>query len=186
MEEDKETYKVKEVEEDDEVELKKHLVIKKDYDIAINVIPLAIKPPVIVDYKLFKKKLVKTKHGDKRPKDEHERVPWGDFKVMFGNVQIFMLVEKRYPLTPVTITNMLNKKLQTDHFNEMCYQLLKLMIQKMNIKFRGGLLGLKRLQGFLEVTTAQVHNGNYAKYTAGEKVYAAGLQLLEDFLLSRG
>ncbi|GKA84636.1 hypothetical protein Tco_0806231 [Tanacetum coccineum] len=34
----------------------------------------------------------------------------------------------------------------------------------MNIKFRGGLLGLKRLHGFLEVTTAQVHNGNYAKW----------------------
>ncbi|GJZ68845.1 hypothetical protein Tco_0632395 [Tanacetum coccineum] len=50
---------------------------------------------------------------------------------------------------------MLNKKLQTDHQNEMCYQLLKLMIQKMNIKFRGGLLGLKRLHGFLEVTAAQ-------------------------------
>ncbi|GKA09522.1 putative ribonuclease H-like domain-containing protein [Tanacetum coccineum] len=33
----------------------------------------------------------------------------------------------------------------------------------MNIKFRGGLLGLKRLHGFLEVTTAHVHNGNYAK-----------------------
>ncbi|GJT07728.1 hypothetical protein Tco_0842190 [Tanacetum coccineum] len=30
-----------------------------------------------------------------------------------------------------------------------------LKIQKMNIKFRGGLLGLKRLHGFLEVTTAQ-------------------------------
>ncbi|GJZ99412.1 hypothetical protein Tco_0671963 [Tanacetum coccineum] len=105
-------------------------------------------------------KLVKTKHGDIRPEDEHERVMWGDFKVMFepdirskvwrdlqgytvsvwklydscgvhfvrfGNVHIFMLVEKRYPFTPITITNMLNKKLQTDHFNEMCYQVLKLM-----------------------------------------------------------
>ncbi|GJY00984.1 hypothetical protein Tco_0359136 [Tanacetum coccineum] len=28
-------------------------------------------------------KLVKTKHGDTRPKDEHERVLWGDLKVMF-------------------------------------------------------------------------------------------------------
>ncbi|GJT79183.1 hypothetical protein Tco_1053525 [Tanacetum coccineum] len=225
MEEDKESDEVEEVEEDDEAELKKHLVIKKDEDIAIDAIPLATKPPVIIDYKLHKEgmmvhyqliradgsskryssmirmlqdidkedlltlwKLVKTKHGDIRPEDEHERVMWGDFKVMFepdirskvwrdlqgytvtvwklydscgvhfvrfGNVHIFMLVEKRYPLTPITITNMLNKKLQTDHFNEMCYQLLKLMIQKMNIKFRGGLLGLKRLQGFLEVTTAQ-------------------------------
>ncbi|GKB25717.1 hypothetical protein Tco_0865118 [Tanacetum coccineum] len=28
-------------------------------------------------------KLVKTEHGDIRPKDEHERVLWGDLKVMF-------------------------------------------------------------------------------------------------------
>ncbi|GKA14686.1 putative ribonuclease H-like domain-containing protein [Tanacetum coccineum] len=47
--------------------------------------------------------------------------------VRFKNLHIFMLVEKRYPLTPITITNMLNKKLQTDHWNEICYQLLKLM-----------------------------------------------------------
>ncbi|GJS71445.1 retrovirus-related pol polyprotein from transposon TNT 1-94 [Tanacetum coccineum] len=40
-----------------------------------------------------------------------------------------------------------------------------------------GLLGLKRLQGFLELLLLS---------TAGEKVYAAGLQLLEDLLLSRG
>ncbi|GJT57712.1 hypothetical protein Tco_0992766 [Tanacetum coccineum] len=221
MEEDKESDEVDEASEDDEGELMKHLVIKKDDDIAIDAIPLATKLPVIIDYKLHKEgmlvhyqliradgsskryssmirmlqdidredletlwKLVKTKHGDTRPEDEHERVLLGDLKVMFepdirsevwrnlqgytvnvwklydscgvhfvrfGNVHIFMLVEKRYPLTPITITNMLNKKLQTDHFNEMCYQLLKLMIQKMNIKFRGGLLGLKRLQGFLEL-----------------------------------
>ncbi|GKF50706.1 hypothetical protein Tco_0147173, partial [Tanacetum coccineum] len=47
--------------------------------------------------------------------------------VRFGNVNIFKLVEKRYPLTPITITNMLNKKHQSDYLNEMCYQLLKLM-----------------------------------------------------------
>ncbi|GJX84953.1 hypothetical protein Tco_0335727 [Tanacetum coccineum] len=47
--------------------------------------------------------------------------------VRFQDMHLFMLVEKRYPLTPVTITEMLNKKLQTDHLNEMCYQLLKLM-----------------------------------------------------------
>ncbi|GJV66754.1 hypothetical protein Tco_1482263 [Tanacetum coccineum] len=91
--------------------------------------------------------------------------------VRFDNLHIFMLVERRYPLTPITITNMLNKKLQTDHQNEMCYQLLKLMIQKMNIKFRGGLLGLKRLHGFLEVTAAQVHNGNYAKRNYQEEPF---------------
>ncbi|GJY31623.1 putative ribonuclease H-like domain-containing protein [Tanacetum coccineum] len=48
-------------------------------------------------------------------------------------------------------------------FEELARMGKNLKIQKMNIKFRGGLLGLKRLHGFLEVTAAQVHNGNYAK-----------------------
>ncbi|GKC68278.1 retrovirus-related pol polyprotein from transposon TNT 1-94, partial [Tanacetum coccineum] len=120
IEDDKETDEHEEVEEVDEAELKKHLVIVKDDDIAIDAIPLATKPPVIVEYKLLKEgimvhyqliradgsskryssmirmlqgidredlqtlwKLVKTKHGDTRPEDEHERVLWGDLKVMF-------------------------------------------------------------------------------------------------------
>ncbi|GKD26073.1 hypothetical protein Tco_1232287, partial [Tanacetum coccineum] len=58
MEEDKETYEVEEVKEDDEAELKKHLVIKKDDDIAIDVIPLATRLQVIVDYKLHKEGLM--------------------------------------------------------------------------------------------------------------------------------
>ncbi|GJT68808.1 hypothetical protein Tco_1020288 [Tanacetum coccineum] len=109
-----------EVEVDNEAELKKHMVTVKDDDIAIDAIPLATKPPVIVEYKLIREgimghyqliradgsfkryssmirmlqgidredlqtlwKLVKTKHGDTRPEDEHERVLWGDLKVMF-------------------------------------------------------------------------------------------------------
>ncbi|GKA26982.1 hypothetical protein Tco_0713150 [Tanacetum coccineum] len=51
--------------------------------------------------------------------------------VRFQNLHIFMLVEKRYPLTPATITEMLNKKLQADHWNEMCYPLLKLMTKQL-------------------------------------------------------
>ncbi|GJT29643.1 hypothetical protein Tco_0909918 [Tanacetum coccineum] len=35
--------------------------------------------------------------------------------VRFSNMHLFMLVEKRYPLTKATITEMLNKKLQADH-----------------------------------------------------------------------
>ncbi|GJZ61281.1 hypothetical protein Tco_0617418 [Tanacetum coccineum] len=47
------------------------------------------------------------------------------------NVHIHMLVEKRYPLTPATITYMLIRKLQADHWNEMCYQLLKLITKQL-------------------------------------------------------
>ncbi|GJT96367.1 hypothetical protein Tco_1091885 [Tanacetum coccineum] len=226
MKDDKETDEHEEAEEDNEAELKKHMeVVQDDEEIAIDAIPLATKPPIIVEYKIVKEgqkgfyhliradgssnryssmirmlqnisredletlwKLVKTKHGNTRPEDDYEKVFWGDLKVMFEpdikseiwrslqgykvtvwklfdssgvhfvrfkNLHIFMLVEKRYPLTPITITNMLNKKLQADYWNEMCYQLLKLMIQKMNIKFRGGLLGLKDFKMILRVTTAQ-------------------------------
>ncbi|GKC38546.1 hypothetical protein Tco_1050930 [Tanacetum coccineum] len=109
-----------EVKVDNEAKLKEHMVIVKDDDIEIDAIPLATKPPVIVEYKLIKEvimghyqliradgsfkryssmirmlqgidredlqtlwKLVKTKHGDTRPEDEHKRVLWGDLNVMF-------------------------------------------------------------------------------------------------------
>ncbi|GKA99639.1 hypothetical protein Tco_0827633 [Tanacetum coccineum] len=44
---------------------------------------------------------------------------YGVHFVRFQDMHIFMLVEKRYPLTLATIIEMLNKKLQTDHCNEM-------------------------------------------------------------------
>ncbi|GJW46747.1 putative reverse transcriptase domain-containing protein, partial [Tanacetum coccineum] len=56
---------------------------------------------------------VKAKHGDSRPSEGYERVLWGDLKVMFEpHVEdlIYMLVEKKYPLTPPTLIDMLNKK----------------------------------------------------------------------------
>ncbi|GJY89857.1 hypothetical protein Tco_0505053 [Tanacetum coccineum] len=55
------------------------------------------------------------------------------------NVHIHMLVEKRYPLTAPTITDMLNKKLQCDHFSEM-----------------GRIVRIKRLHDDLEVTAAKL------------------------------
>ncbi|GKC13156.1 hypothetical protein Tco_1009938 [Tanacetum coccineum] len=54
MEDDKETNEHEEVKVDDEAEMKKHLVIVKDDDRAIDAIPLATKPLVIVEYKLIK------------------------------------------------------------------------------------------------------------------------------------
>ncbi|GJU37986.1 putative ribonuclease H-like domain-containing protein [Tanacetum coccineum] len=51
--------------------------------------------------------------------------------VRFKDMHVYMLVEKRYPLTPATITDMLNKKLQADYWNEICYQLLKLKTKQL-------------------------------------------------------
>ncbi|GKF21553.1 hypothetical protein Tco_0070191, partial [Tanacetum coccineum] len=121
-----------------EVEMKKHKkVIPDEKEVAIDAISLATKPPSIVDY--FDRedletlwKLVKAKHGSTRLEEGYERVLWGGLRtivhfVRFQDMHLFMLVENRCPLTPTTITEMLKKKLQTDHLNEMCYQLLKLM-----------------------------------------------------------
>ncbi|GJU42457.1 ribonuclease H-like domain-containing protein [Tanacetum coccineum] len=106
-----------EAEVDDEAEMKKHMEIVHDDEVAIDAIPLATKPPVI---------LVKATHGNTRPEEAYERVLWGDLKVMFE----LDVEKKKYPLTPATITKMLNKKLQADQWNEICYQLLKLMTKQ--------------------------------------------------------
>ncbi|GJT23481.1 hypothetical protein Tco_0893418 [Tanacetum coccineum] len=93
---------------------------RADDEVAIDSIPLATKPPMIVEYKIDKEgkmgyfklikadgsskryssmiqmlqgidredletlwKLVKAKHGLRRPEEDYERVLWGDLKVMF-------------------------------------------------------------------------------------------------------
>ncbi|GJZ47068.1 hypothetical protein Tco_0600900 [Tanacetum coccineum] len=185
----------------EEAEMKKHMeIVLDEEEIEIDAIPLATKPPIIVEWKIIKEgkmgyyqliradgsskryssmiqmlqnidkedleilwKLVKAKHGNTRPEEGYERVLWGDLKVMFEpdvesevwrsldgynvivwklfdscgvhfvrfkNLHIFMLVEKKYSLTPAIITGMLNKKLQVDQWNEMSYQLLKLMVKQ--------------------------------------------------------
>ncbi|GKC01742.1 putative ribonuclease H-like domain-containing protein, partial [Tanacetum coccineum] len=48
----------------------------------------------------------------------------------FNDFVVYQVEKKKYPLTPATITKMLNKKLQTDQWNEICYQLLKLMTKQ--------------------------------------------------------
>ncbi|GJX17880.1 hypothetical protein Tco_0218712 [Tanacetum coccineum] len=157
-------------------------VIPDEEEVAIDVVPLATKPPTIVDWKIHKEgknsyfqiiradgsskmylvfsqllksvdredlvelyKLVKAKYGSTRPVEDMDLLLWGDLKTMFEphvedeiwklqqrykvlswklfdscgvhclslqSGMIYMLVEKRYPLTPPTITDMLNKKLQ--------------------------------------------------------------------------
>ncbi|GJX30261.1 hypothetical protein Tco_0238340 [Tanacetum coccineum] len=63
----------------------------------------------------------------------------GVHSLRMKHMHIHMLVEKRYPFTPATITDMLNKKLQCEHFSKM-----------------GRIVGIKRLHDDLEVTAAKV------------------------------
>ncbi|GJR76366.1 hypothetical protein Tco_0088731 [Tanacetum coccineum] len=62
-------------------------------------------------------KLVKAKYGSTRPVEDLDLILWEDLKTIVHSLRmqhmhIHMLVEKRYPLTPATVTDMLKKKLQ--------------------------------------------------------------------------
>ncbi|GJR71694.1 putative ribonuclease H-like domain-containing protein [Tanacetum coccineum] len=77
----------------DEAEMKKHMeIVFDEEELVFDVVPLAIKPPMIVDWKIIKEgkmgyfQLIRadgTKHGNTRPEEGYERVLWGDLKVMF-------------------------------------------------------------------------------------------------------
>ncbi|GJW59042.1 hypothetical protein Tco_0105773 [Tanacetum coccineum] len=151
MEDDKET---DEHEEDDEAEMKKHMeVVQDDEEIAIDVIPLATKPLIIVKYKIVKEghkgfyHLIRADGSSNR---------YSSMIRMLQNISR----EDLETLWKLVKTKHGNIRPEDDY--EKCSG-------NMNIKFRGGLLRLKRLQGFLELLLLS---------TAGIKVYAAGLQLL--------
>ncbi|GKB86318.1 hypothetical protein Tco_0958590 [Tanacetum coccineum] len=79
-----------EVDDDqEEAEMKKHMEIVPDDEVAIDAIPLATKPPIIMLQNIDRDdmetlwKLVKAKHELTRPEEAYERVIWGDLKVMF-------------------------------------------------------------------------------------------------------
>ncbi|GJW37472.1 hypothetical protein Tco_0060392 [Tanacetum coccineum] len=99
----------------------------------------------------------------KKPKDLKNKSFDSNQKVFdraFKRVNTFVdfrtdLVEdKRYPLTPATITDMLNKKLQCDHLSEMAYQLLKLLTKQ--LKKSGRIVGIKSLIDAVWITAALI------------------------------
>nr|GFC92970.1 hypothetical protein [Tanacetum cinerariifolium] len=52
---------------------------------------------------------------------------YGIHSLMMQSMQIYILVEKKYPLTPPTLSMMLEKKLQIDYESKMTYPLCKLI-----------------------------------------------------------
>ncbi|GJR22942.1 hypothetical protein Tco_0971469 [Tanacetum coccineum] len=134
-------------------------IVPDEEEVAIDVIPLATKPPSIIDWKLIKEgkisyfQIIRANECSKRylafiqmlksfDKEDLETM-WKLVKAKHGfqNLHVFMLKEKIYPFTPATITYMLNKKLQADHWNEMCYQRI---------------VGIKRLFDVLRVTAIKL------------------------------
>ncbi|GJX64713.1 hypothetical protein Tco_0299056 [Tanacetum coccineum] len=95
---------------------------------------------------------------------------YGVHCVTVQTIPYYLLVEKMYPLTKHTLHQMFNNvKLQVDYESEMAYELL-ILIQKMNIKFRGGFLGLKdflvllKLLLLVMISTIGEVQGKYSKW----------------------
>ncbi|GJT65823.1 hypothetical protein Tco_1017303 [Tanacetum coccineum] len=79
-------------------------------------------------------KLVKDKYESTRPVKDLDLLLSGDLKTMFEphvEDKIYMLVEKKYPLAPLTLSMMLENELMIDYESEMAYQLLKFIIKQL-------------------------------------------------------
>ncbi|GJS32662.1 retrovirus-related pol polyprotein from transposon TNT 1-94 [Tanacetum coccineum] len=103
-------------------------------------------------------KIVKSKYNDIRPENEFERVLWGDLKVMFEpdkRSDVWRLLQGYR----VTIWKLI------DSFG--VYFIRNLKIQKLNIKFRGGLLGLERLQGNLRLLLLKYYYADHMNAILG-------------------
>ncbi|GKC50851.1 hypothetical protein Tco_1073596 [Tanacetum coccineum] len=155
-------------------------VVPEKEEVAIDVIPLATKPPSIVDYKIHKEgkktyyQIIRADGSSKMPEEGYERVLWGDLKIMFDphvedqvwkNQHDYKVLDwKLYDSCGVH-----SFRKQNVHIHMLCleassWRLMKLLMKKLeilkkNIKFRGGLLGLKDFMMILELlllSTARV------------------------------
>ncbi|GKC95683.1 hypothetical protein Tco_1161125, partial [Tanacetum coccineum] len=164
-----ENIKKQKVDDDKETaELKQCLeIIPDDEEVTIDAIPLVVKSPRIVDWKIHKEgkkryyQIIRANgksqiYGLTRPVESMDYLLWNDMKIIFEphvedevrklqnrykvlelklydscgvhflrmqSMQIYMLVEKKYPLIPPTLSMMLEKKLQIDYESKMAYQL---------------------------------------------------------------
>ncbi|GJT02889.1 hypothetical protein Tco_0824058 [Tanacetum coccineum] len=122
---DQEAAKIKELIETAEVDNDQD---PDEEEVAIDAIPLAVKSPSIVDWKIHKegkKSYYQIIRAD--GKSQMYRI----FSQMLKSFDredlenlyklIYMLVEKKYPLAPLTLSQMLEKKLQIDYESEMAY-----------------------------------------------------------------
>ncbi|GKE40584.1 hypothetical protein Tco_1463989, partial [Tanacetum coccineum] len=88
---EQENAKKQKVDEDKETTKLQSLmkVVPDEEEVAVDAIPLATKPPSIVDFKILKEgkisyfQIIRADESSKRPEEDYERVLWGDLKTMF-------------------------------------------------------------------------------------------------------
>ncbi|GKA75397.1 hypothetical protein Tco_0781775 [Tanacetum coccineum] len=145
-----------EAEVDDEEEMKKHMEIVPNDEVAIDAIPLATKSLIIIDRKSSKKERWDTfkslelmvvqgaKHGNTRPEEAYERVLWGDLKVMF-EPDVESEVWRNLQGYNVTVWKLFSSS--GVHF---------VRFQNLHIFMLGRIVGIKRLHDDLGVNIAKL------------------------------
>ncbi|GJS90724.1 putative ribonuclease H-like domain-containing protein [Tanacetum coccineum] len=91
-------------------------------------------------------RIIMKKHGMNEPEDEFKKVLWEYLKNMFEEPlstdsiwslpDVYMLIERKYPLSAEVCKAMLDKKLQGGKLDEDCYKLLKMMEKQAGVDFR--------------------------------------------------
>nr|GEW18371.1 hypothetical protein [Tanacetum cinerariifolium] len=161
---EKEVAKKQKIEQEIE-ELKKHLQIvpSDDDDVYTDATPLASKTPII-DYNIHTKrnrphfKIIRAdgNHRERfaktEPKNYSDDYLLNTLKIMFKNpnveANIFLLVERMYPLTHFTLEQMINDfRLEVEDESKMSLELLRLVRRQLNEG--GGLLGIISLHKLL-------------------------------------
>ncbi|GJX25891.1 hypothetical protein Tco_0232187 [Tanacetum coccineum] len=89
-------------------------------------------------------RLVIKKYEANKPAEMYDRLLWGDLKTMFDPPlihcltldasTIYMLVDRKYPLSKDACQAMLNMKLLDGSKDEMCNQLLKMIEKQARIR----------------------------------------------------
>nr|GEX85753.1 hypothetical protein [Tanacetum cinerariifolium] len=108
---------------------REELIQENKEEVAIDVIPLAIKSQRIVDWKIQKER-----------KKSYYQI----------SMQISMLVEMKYPLTPPTLSMVLEKKLQIDYESKVAYRLCTI-----RCKFHAWIESKNAVEKFFEIQHAQ-------------------------------
>nr|GEW28011.1 reverse transcriptase domain-containing protein [Tanacetum cinerariifolium] len=104
--------------------------IPDEEEVAIDAILLAVKMLKSFDREDLEDmyKLVKARYGSTRPVENMDYLLWSDMKTMFEphvKDEIYMLVEKKFPLTPPILSMIMEKKLQIDYESKMAYLLTR-------------------------------------------------------------
>ncbi|GJY34144.1 hypothetical protein Tco_0418613 [Tanacetum coccineum] len=113
-------------------------IIPDEEEVAIDAIPLVVKSPSIFGWKTHKegrKSYYQIMRADGKSQMymifSHMLKSFNGEDLEDLYKLIYMLVEKKYPLAPLTLSMMLEKKLMIDYESEMAYQLLKFIIKQL-------------------------------------------------------